>query len=176
MSNQGGINLKEDPKSLKGDRKRLTDFKSKVNAVLNALDLPITLFAATEKDIYRKPRPGMWTELLALRNAEVLNSIDLDKSLFIGDAGGRVKTVRSPKDFSCSDRWVGVFTLWHSSDVHDRDFAANVSIKYQTPEEFFLHEDSIEFARTFDPTIYLKEKGDANNGGGLSGRPCNHTV
>jgi len=76
----------------------------KVNAVLNVLDLPITLFAATGKDIYRKPRPGMWTEMLSLQNVDSLKSLDLDESIFVGDAGGRMKTTRSAKDFSCSDR------------------------------------------------------------------------
>jgi len=101
MSNQGGVTLKEDPRSVKGDRKRLADFKSKANAVLSALNLPITLFAATEKDIYRKPRTGMWAELVKLCDSHIL---DLSGSIFVGDAGGRAKTAKSPKDFACSDR------------------------------------------------------------------------
>jgi len=37
-----------------------------------------------------------------------------------------------------------------------RDFAANVGIQYQTPEEFFLGEKPRAFTRTFDPTSYLR--------------------
>lgn len=37
-----------------------------------------------------------------------------------------------------------------------RDFAANVGVQYQTPEEFFLGEKSRAFTRTFDPANYLQ--------------------
>jgi len=104
MSNQGGISLSDGQKSFKGNTKSLTNFKTKANAVFSVLDIPITLFAATGKDIYRKPRQGMWTEMLSLLDADTLMSLDLSESIFVGDAGGRIKTMKSAKDFSCSDR------------------------------------------------------------------------
>lgn len=105
--------------------------------MLSQLGLPITLYAATGKDIYRKPRPGMWTEMkedYGLAESE----IDLENSVFVGDAGGRTADLKrataAPKDFSCSDR----------------NLAHNIGIKYQTPEEFFLGEAARNFARDFD--------------------------
>jgi len=36
-----------------------------------------------------------------------------------------------------------------------RDFAANIGIKFQTPEEFFLNEEEKVFTRAFDPVLHL---------------------
>lgn len=104
VSNQSGISLKKDAKSLKSDMKRLADFKQKANAVFNQLDLPISLYAATARDQYRKPRPGMWNALLE-DYALAGDAVDHDKSIFVGDAAGRQGVHGGPKgDFSCSDR------------------------------------------------------------------------
>jgi len=68
--------------------------------------------------------------------------VDLENSIFVGDAGGRTAGLgkgpdgvkAAAKDFSCSDR----------------NFAHNVGIKYLTPEEFFLGEKARSYAREFD--------------------------
>ena len=109
MSNQGGININPNPKTVKSDTKRLSDFKSKVAAVLTQLDLAdVSIYVACDKDQYRKPRIGMWRELLAdygLNEAE--KPVDLTESFFVGDAGGRLAGKAGiPKDFACSDRSV----------------------------------------------------------------------
>jgi bifunctional polynucleotide phosphatase/kinase len=105
VSNQGGISLKPDPKTVKSDQKRLATFKTKVSAVLTQLDLPITIFAATGRDQYRKPRTGMWKELLEDYDLDGVDTVDLDKSFFVGDAGGREAVPRgASKDHSCVDR------------------------------------------------------------------------
>lgn len=107
MSNQAGISLKRDPKTVKSDAKRLGDFKGKVSAVLNQLDLPISVYAATERDQYRKPRVGMWQELLEDYDLESADLVDLEDSFFVGDAGGRGAVAGgAPKDHSCVDRLV----------------------------------------------------------------------
>lgn len=107
ISNQGGISLKPDPKTVKSDQKRLADFKAKVTAVLTQLDLPISIYAATSRDHYRKPRVGMWQELLEDHDLETAGAIDLDGSVFVGDAGGREAVAGGAvKDHSCSDRSV----------------------------------------------------------------------
>ncbi|KAL9097208.1 MAG: hypothetical protein Q9165_000635 [Trypethelium subeluteriae] len=135
--NQAGITLATDPKTSKSDQKRLSDFKTKATAVLNQLDLPITLYAATEKDRYRKPRVGMWEEVRKNYDLEAADSIDLSNSVFVGDAGGRTGSTKGgiSKDFSCSDR---------------------------TPEEFFLGEDAKPFMRDFDPSTYVGEAAAAS--------------
>ncbi|KAK4993064.1 DNA kinase/phosphatase Pnk1 [Elasticomyces elasticus] len=144
ISNQGGISLRSDPKSAKSDQKSLANFKGKVNAVFSQLDLPISLYAATARDIYRKPRTGMWERLLKDHHLLNPDAIDLAQCLFVGDAGGRSgnTTGNVAKDHACSDR----------------DFAANVGIVFRTPEEYFLGEDVQPFTRTFDHSLYLPDK------------------
>lgn len=39
--------------------------------------------------------------------------------------------------------------------VHIRNFATNVGIEFQTPEEYFLHEVPQPFVRDFEPSVYL---------------------
>lgn len=101
ISNQAGISLKTDPKPPKV---RLIEFKSKVSAVFNHLDIPVSIYAATEKDIYRKPRVGMWKELLEDYDIHAPGDLNLQESIFIGDAAGRDASTGRSKDFSCSDR------------------------------------------------------------------------
>lgn len=62
------------------------------------------VYAATEKDIYRKPRPGIWKELLDDFGLDA-SDIDFEASVFVGDAAGRVAEGKLQKDFSCSDRY-----------------------------------------------------------------------
>jgi bifunctional polynucleotide phosphatase/kinase len=112
VSNQGGISLKPDPKTIKSDQKRLADFKAKVSAVLNQLDMPISVYAATARDQYRKPRTGMWAEMLDDYDLDAASSVDLENSFFVGDAGGREAIPGGVKDHSCVDRFVE-----HSNDA-----------------------------------------------------------
>ncbi|EON95684.1 putative bifunctional polynucleotide phosphatase kinase protein [Phaeoacremonium minimum UCRPA7] len=144
LSNQGGITLHPD-RNAKGPKKsiqdRLSSFKQKVSAVLSQLDIPLTLYAATGKDGFRKPRTGMWKEVCEDYGL-TQEDVDTSKSIFVGDAGGRKAQLKGatavPKDFSCSDR----------------NFATNVGITYQTPEEFFMGEKPRDFTRDFDLTHY----------------------
>jgi bifunctional polynucleotide phosphatase/kinase len=108
ISNQGGMSLKSDTKAPKS---KLGSFKSKVSAVFSQLDIPISIYAATEKDMYRKPRTGMWSELLEDYDLHVPGDLDLENSIFVGDAGGRNAGEGKPKDFSCSDRYHAIATL-----------------------------------------------------------------
>ena len=107
ISNQGGIALRADSKSKApkaNHTTKLASFKAKVSTVFNQLDIPISIYAATEKDIYRKPRTGIWKELLEDYDIHTLGDVDLENSIFIGDAGGRIGRGGLLKDFSCSDR------------------------------------------------------------------------
>ncbi|KAJ9132238.1 Polynucleotide kinase 3 phosphatase [Pleurostoma richardsiae] len=147
LTNQGGLTLHPDPNA-KGPKKpkdRVALFKQKVGAVLSQLDIPLTLYAATGKDPYRKPRPGMWREMC--EDYELSDGdIDRENSMFVGDAGGRKAHLKGgkavPMDFSCSDR----------------NLADNIRIAYKTPEEFFLGEDARDFVREFDLTHYPFEE------------------
>jgi bifunctional polynucleotide phosphatase/kinase len=161
VSNQGGISLKPDPKTVKSDQKRLADFKTKVTAVLSQLDLPMSVYAATSKDQYRKPRTGIWHELLENYDLEGAGSIDLENSVFVGDAGGREAVAGGVvKDHSCVDRSVVASNICIATTsiltLH-RDFAANVGIPFHTPEEYFRGEKPRSFVRAFEPTVYISQ-------------------
>ncbi|KAI2632592.1 PNK3P-domain-containing protein [Hypomontagnella submonticulosa] len=163
LSNQGGLTLHPDPNSKApkaGAKTKVANFKQKCGAVLAQLDLPTTVYAATGRDIFRKPRTGMWDELCrdyGLRG----HDIDLEGSIFVGDAGGRTAQLKNAetgaaavaKDFSCSDR----------------NFAHNVGIAYKTPEEFFLDEPAREFVRDFDLTSYPYSETGADGSDGSDG-------
>ncbi|WYZ43506.1 hypothetical protein EsH8_VI_001205 [Colletotrichum jinshuiense] len=148
LSNQAGLVLHPDPKAKtpKSSKDRVSAFKQKVNAVLTQLDIPTTIYAATEKDFYRKPRPGMWKELC--EDYDLVGEVDLAQSIFIGDAGGRIAVSKAPKDFSCSDR----------------NFSHNVGIEYKTPEEFFLGEQPRNFVRDFDLVQYPLSQSSVSSG------------
>ncbi|OAA63134.1 DNA kinase/phosphatase Pnk1 [Cordyceps fumosorosea ARSEF 2679] len=144
LSNQGGITLHADPKQKsapKNPSKRLDEFKEKGSSILRFLDLPITVYAATAKDNFRKPRRGMWDEILRDMGVEA-KDIDLEQSFFVGDAGGRGATVVNGaaivKDFSCSDR----------------NLAHNVGVSFKTPEEYFLGQEPRKWERDLDLVHY----------------------
>lgn len=145
FTNQGGVSLRDKkPKNLSTDTLSLAKFKSQVVNIFNGLGLPISIYGASSQDRYRKPRIGMWEELLEDYDLQGEGAVDMDNSFYIGDAAGREKTDKRKK------------ADWASSD---RDLAANIGIRFQTPEEFFLGEDVEPYKPAFDPSSYLSEAG-----------------
>jgi bifunctional polynucleotide phosphatase/kinase len=104
LSNQGTISLKDNPKALQKDSISLINFKSQLTAILQQLDLPISVYAATGQDRYRKPRTGMWQEMLEDFELDEPGKVDMNASFYVGDAAGREKIANRPKDHACSDR------------------------------------------------------------------------
>ncbi|KAL2013806.1 hypothetical protein VTN00DRAFT_1331 [Thermoascus crustaceus] len=139
LSNQKRISLQSQLKAGRSESKSLSNFKEKATAVMRQLDVPMSIYAATQYDEYRKPRMGMWKELLDDYDLDVGEGVDLQGSFFVGDAAGR------PGDHSCSDR----------------DFAANVGIAFKTPEEFFLGAPPEPVSRAFDPALYVSDAPNA---------------
>ena len=139
FSNQGNISLRDNSKSLKKDMVSLTNLKDQVSTILRQLDLPISMYGATTQDRYRKPRIGMWQELIEDYNLEGEGKIDYTKSFYIGDAAGREKTDKRKKDFATSDR----------------NLAINIGIAFQTPEEFFLGAETEPYEHAFEPAEFL---------------------
>lgn len=104
LSNQSTISLKDNPKVIQKDSVSLINFKSQLTAILQQLDLPISVYAATGQDVYRKPRAGMWKEMLEDLEVDGPGMVDMDASFYVGDAAGREKSPKRPKDHACSDR------------------------------------------------------------------------
>ncbi|OAP60962.1 polynucleotide kinase 3'-phosphatase [Fonsecaea erecta] len=142
LSNQSAISLKDNSKSktLKKDMASLTNFKSQATSILRQLDLPISIYAATAQDRYRKPRLGMWEEMLEDYDLQAEGAVDMTNSFYVGDAAGRDKTDKRRKDHATSDR----------------DLAANIGIQFHTPEEFFLGETTEPYEHVFDPSKHLE--------------------
>jgi bifunctional polynucleotide phosphatase/kinase len=82
-------------------------------------DVPIRVLAALNKyDIYRKPNVGMYQVVKQLYEEKGL-AVDLENSLFVGDAAGRLGGGKGKvKDHSDTDY----------------KFALNVGVKFVTPE------------------------------------------
>ncbi|KAF7724376.1 hypothetical protein EC973_001101 [Apophysomyces ossiformis] len=106
---------------------------------MDQLAVPVWILAAMNKDQYRKPMTGMWDFLEEKENEGV--PIDRSQSFYVGDAAGREAgwKLTMKKDHSCVDR----------------KFAANIGLKFHTPEGFFLNEAEAPFSwGAFNPQEY----------------------
>lgn len=112
LSNQKKISLQTEIKGGRTESKSLTTFKEKALAVMRQLDIPLSIYAATQADEYRKPRTGMWKELMEDYDLDLDDRLDLKGSFFVGDAAGR------PADHSCSDRYVSCF--WYKKNKNNK--------------------------------------------------------
>lgn len=117
-------------------------FKRKMELIMRDLQIPITLVVACANDIYRKPRPGLWS-IIPEVTGNGGRTIDRAQSLVIGDAAGR------EKDFS-------------DSDVH---WAMNAQVPFFTPEMFFLGQAPGPQSHKFHPEWHLSDTGQAKDGG-----------
>lgn len=118
------------------DRDKIRDFKYKTEKIVGYLAIPVQVFIALGKGIYRKPVTGMWNILSESKNENV--EINMDKSFYVGDAAGREK------------EWAPKRKKDHSNA--DRLFALNLGLKFFTPEEYFLKSSQNPFKLpVFDP-------------------------
>ncbi|XP_055377609.1 uncharacterized protein F21D5.5 isoform X2 [Condylostylus longicornis] len=136
FTNQSGIGKGNFP---------LEDFKKKIEAVQNRLNIPLQVFIATGRGIFRKPLPGMWNYLQDHKNGGV--EISKERSFYVGDAAGRPETklpVKRKRDHSCVDRL----------------FAFNIGVSFFTPEEHFQGKKKFEWVA---PEYNPKTKIDSSN-------------
>ena len=110
--------------------KSLHDFRQKLHSIQDEINPPINFFISTETDHYRKPKTGMWDYF----SKQILVDIDYENSFYCGDAAGR------QKDFSDSDRL----------------FAHNIKIKFELPENIFMHHKFILPPIKLHPLINYK--------------------
>lgn len=96
---------------------KLDFIHERFEAIAAKIGVPVAFFAAGGKDKFRKPALGMWDALLE----KVCGEVDMETSVFCGDAAGREKRPGATKDFSDSDR----------------KFALNAGLRFATPEEYF---------------------------------------
>ena len=115
---------------IKKNKLPIGEFQCKIESLVEILNIPVIVMAACDSDINRKPCIGMWNHFCQYYNG----GIDVHKvdSFYVGDAAGRVENwaPKMKKDFSCSDR----------------KFAANITIPFYTPEEFFLNSNKARFS------------------------------
>ena len=108
------------------NKKKMDIWNGKIEFMKKHLFLEkFSILAATNNDYCRKPNLGLFHFL----EEKTKLKLDLTESIMVGDAAGRIKTTDYKADFACTDR------MW----------AANLGIKFYTPEEFFLGEDSRKF-------------------------------
>jgi bifunctional polynucleotide phosphatase/kinase len=126
MSNQKGFKTQN----------QINEFNKKINDIFNELGFEMSIFIATEDDIYRKPHTGMYNLLL-----ELLKETDdnIDDLYYCGDAAGRLYKDGS-KDFSISDYY----------------FAYNIDAIFELPEKVFKQEAKGKIIDTYD-TLHLKK-------------------
>lgn len=132
ITNQGGIE--------KG-RTDLNELQYKFCRITEEIGCPVQVYILTGYNHFRKPNTAVWELMHDQLNGGI--KVDLDKSLYVGDAAGRDKdwSPGKPKDFSCDDR----------------KFGTNVGVSFSTPEEFFLGEAKCTSFnwRTIDPSHLL---------------------
>ena len=63
------------------------EFRTKMEAIANKLQLPFYVIAALAKDCYRKPCLGGWDYFIECENGGV--EVDKSTSVYVGDAAGR---------------------------------------------------------------------------------------
>lgn len=117
-------------------------FKRKMEIVMRELQIPVTMFVACANDIYRKPRPGLWSIIPKLTGNEGCG-IDKTQSFVVGDAAGR------ESDHS-------------DSDIH---WAMNAGIPSYTPEVFFLDKTPESPSHKFHPEWHLNGNEEGEGGG-----------
>jgi DNA 3'-phosphatase len=107
---------------------------TKVENILEQLQIPCSVYLSMKDDLMRKPRTGAWQMFMSRQR-----QIDFTKSFYCGDAAGRPKSGSlRVKDFASTDY----------------KFALNIGIQFYTPEQFFLDSKQVRYCCTVVNTFY----------------------
>jgi bifunctional polynucleotide phosphatase/kinase len=131
-------------------------FIEKIRLILKELDIPIRVYAALGKDVYRKPRLGMWHEWIHHDLPSIVSpcwELDLEHSFFVGDAAGRSHGWARGRKADFADM--------------DRKFAMNAGLEFMTPDFFFNKHSHDLPDLEFHPPSLLKPDNDKERQGAL---------
>ncbi|UOH79766.1 polynucleotide kinase 3'-phosphatase [Cryptococcus neoformans] len=112
--------------------------KSEWRAKLPLIAAKANNLALQQNNVYRKPNIGMFQAITEIYRARGLE-IDMEKSIFVGDAAGRPAKGSRKKDHGNTDY----------------KFAINVGLRFVTPEEHFLGHQRPSFP---DPPIGFRPR------------------
>lgn len=124
LSNQLGISKGKPTKA---------EFKQKVEAIAEKLQISFLLLASTTKDLYRKPCTGMWDHLVKFESGK--NEVDMKTSFYVGDAAGRDNnwmpgnSMQTAGFSFCAWTVTSTKLVWRSSIIY---LMISVIIRYQT--------------------------------------------
>lgn len=118
---------------------KLKPWRTRLDHIMRALDVPAIVIVSFAKDAYRKPNAGWMDDLKYLwqsKGGEVPLDIGrsapsegaVERSFFVGDAAGRLAAKGRKEDFADTDR----------------KLAENLSWRFVTPEEYFLNESPMK--------------------------------
>jgi bifunctional polynucleotide phosphatase/kinase len=103
--------------------KQVSDFKKKIDRLLDALEVPMLIMISTSKGSeFHKPSTGMWQLMLNSFNGGV--APDLEASFYVGNIAGRASDSVDP--------------ISNLPASFDKAFAAQVGIQFKLPEELFF--------------------------------------
>ena len=119
----------------------LNDFKNLIKRIDIDLNIPFQLFVSTSNGYFKKPVTGLWEIFLKLNGIYNIH-INHKKSIYVGQQAGRKLNSYNKKDNSSVDYY----------------FSQNISLKFKTPEQFFLKSKKARHMRlplSFHPKLYL---------------------
>lgn len=140
--------LDPEARKIKSINQKRQDMLDKCTEILHLIDsasgkkVPVTIIAGISSK-YQKPCPSLWGLLTNEYNADI--RVECSESFYCGDAAGRLSgNTTDPWQNGMDARHPGVYT------AQDQLFAFNAGVKFYSPEEKFLDDETGEYKQDFD--------------------------